>query len=295
MKLPTTVEEILATAEIDPEFDQALKEKPLPSFPGLNIEDLKAMVNAGLPSTQKALADSRPEDIQETTLNITMRDGYENRAIITKPSAPPGQICPLIVLYHGGGHCFGYPEMELKLARRLVQELSAICILPSYRLAPEYPFSCSFEDSWDALQCIAKESSSASMILPHANASLGFIIGGISAGGAITSSLAHLARDHNLNPPLTGQMNSIGSVMHADHVPQKYQARYLSREQNKEAPILNEKFHLLMRNARKPDPMSSSIQLRPTPTPDRGRQRQGRPYGLATGVLLMLWLGYESG
>jgi hypothetical protein len=81
-----------------------------------------------------------------------------------------------------------------------------------------------------ALQWITKElQASESTILPKANASLGFIIGGTSASGCITSTLTHLARDSQSSPPLTGQMNSMGNVMHLDHVPRKYQSRYLSR------------------------------------------------------------------
>ena len=259
MQLPTTAEEILATAEINPEFAEAIKDKPLPSLGSMTIEDVKRVANARHPSIQNALAASRPEDVEETSHKITMRDGYENRAIIAKSSKPSETGCPLIVLYHGGGHCLGHPEMELTLARRLVQELSAICILPSYRLAPEYPSPYSFNDSWDALQWIAREISSASTILPNADPKLGFIIGGTSAGGSIAASLAHLARDNNLSPPLTGHMISIGSVMHVDHVPKKYKSQYLSREQNKEAPILNLQFHSLMRRACNPDPTSPLV------------------------------------
>ena len=259
MQLPTTAEEILATAEINPEFAEAIKDKPFPSLGSMTIEDVKRVANARHPSIQKALAASQPEDVEETSHNITMRDGYENRAIIAKPSKPSEKGWPIIVLYHGGGHCLGHPEMELTLARRLVQELSAICILPSYRLAPDYPSPHSFNDSWDALRWIASEISSASKFLPNADAKLGFIIGGTSAGGSIAASLAHLARDNNLSPPLTGHMISIGSVMHVDHVPKKYRSQYLSREQNKEAPILNQQFHSLMRRACNPDPTSSLV------------------------------------
>jgi acetyl esterase/lipase len=259
MPLPTTTAEILATANIDPDFAQALKEKPLPSHPGITISTLKAMVNTTLSTTQSTLAASRPPSISETTHQIPTRDGALNRTLIARPTTLLPSGSPLIILLHGGGHCFGFPEMELPLARRLVTSFSAICILPSYRLAPEYPSPTSSNDCWDTLQWVAKEASAASSVLPSANPKLGFIIGGTSAGGGIASSLAHLARDHNLTPPLTGQMNCIGSVMHADHVPPKYQPQYLSRTQNKDAPLLNEKFHLLMREARNPDPTSSLV------------------------------------
>lgn len=42
--------------------------------------------------------------------------------------------------------------------------------------------------------------------------SAGFIIGGGSAGGSITAVLAHLARDEQLDPPLTGQYLCVPAI-----------------------------------------------------------------------------------
>jgi len=50
--------------------------------------------------------------------------------------------------------------------------------------------------------------------------------------------LAHLARDDKLSPPLTGQILIIPTILDAEVVPQKYQAAYLSQEQNKDAPFI---------------------------------------------------------
>jgi len=72
----------------------------------------------------------------------------------------------------------------------------------------------------------------------NADPSAGFVVGGVSAGGNVAAVLAHLARDDKLSPPLTGQILIIPTVLDVEVVPQKYQAEYLSQEQNKDAPFI---------------------------------------------------------
>jgi hypothetical protein len=71
------------------------------------------------------------------------------------------------------------------------------------------------------------------------NPKKGFLVGGISAGGNFGTVVSHLYRDDELSPPLTGVYLSIPACMGPDVVPAKYKNVYLSREQNKNAPILN--------------------------------------------------------
>lgn len=52
--------------------------------------------------------------------------------------------------------------------------------------------------------------------------------------------ISHLYRDEGLQPPLTGVYLSIPSLMGPDNAPEKYRHEHHSREQNKNAPILNE-------------------------------------------------------
>lgn len=61
--------------------------------------------------------------------------------------------------------------------------------------------------------------------------SRGFVIGGGSAGGNITAVLAHLARDENLSPSLTGQYLCVPAIMcflPPEAIPEQYRAEYLS-------------------------------------------------------------------
>ena len=75
---------------------------------------------------------------------------------------------------------------------------------------------------------------------------------GISAGANISCSISHLARDEKLQPPLTGVYLSIPSIMPPELAPEKYRHEHTSREDNKDAPILNGGAMKLFRSTQSP-------------------------------------------
>ena len=101
------------------------------------------------------------EDIQ-----IPTRDGASIRATLIKPtSGPPG---PLAVLYHGGGWCIGFPEMEQASQIYLAKKHGAVSVSVDYRMAPEIEFPVAMEDSIDAMNWVRHLHSSA--LVCNANA-----------------------------------------------------------------------------------------------------------------------------
>lgn len=101
------------------------------------------------------------------------------------------------------------------------------------RLAPEHAFPQGWNDGWDALKWAATNASTLG-----ANPSVGFIVGGASAGGNLAAVMAQLARDEGLNPPLTGQYLSCPVLCSPDVVPEKYKAEMISIEENVDDPVL---------------------------------------------------------
>lgn len=91
-----------------------------------------------------------------------------------------------------------------------------------------------------ALTLILSSQAAANASKIGANLSAGFIVEGTLAGGNLADVVAHLARDEKLSPPLDGMLEMIPTVLPPSVVPAKYQSQYLSREQCKDAPILNE-------------------------------------------------------
>jgi acetyl esterase/lipase len=127
----------------------------------------------------------------------------------------------------------GSSALAIPFCRNLVQRFNAVCVNVDYRLAPEHPFPTPINDCWDALQWAASNATQLG-----ADPTKGFIVGGESSGGNISIVLAHLARDNNLHPPLTGQFLSIPSCLPPGTVPEKYKPLYHSWEQAKQAPKL---------------------------------------------------------
>lgn len=245
--VPLTKEDILASANMDPSFEDAYSKKGRPpGYPGLSIPELKELVQNHLPIMQARLADEKTDDIIEAEHIVPLDTGFHSRTIICHPAAP-STSCPIIVLFHGGGYCLAFPETEVKLARQLVIAHSAVVVCPSIRLAPEHPFPTPINDGWSALKYIAAE-----LVSPHdperdlfprqADPKAGFIVGGTSSGAHMACVASHLAQSTNLCPPLTGQFLSAGGFLPHTRVPEKYRPFYLSWEQNKNAPTLNRDF-----------------------------------------------------
>jgi acetyl esterase/lipase len=67
--------------------------------------------------------------------------------------------------------------------------------------------------------------------LLNADPKAGFIMGGISAGGALTAAYSRLFQEEPLAYPLTGQWLCIPSMMDASTVPEKYKESFLSTTQ----------------------------------------------------------------
>lgn len=123
--------------------------------------------------------------------------------------------------------------------RLFSRDLGAVCVNVEYRLFPEHPWPTWINDAWDALQYCASHAAELG-----ADPSKGFIVGGGSAGGNISAVLAHLARDEQLSPPLTGQYFCVPAIMSflpPSHVPAQYRAEYLSHPlvTASKDPILN--------------------------------------------------------
>ncbi|KAJ3052415.1 hypothetical protein HK097_006311 [Rhizophlyctis rosea] len=258
--LPTTKHEILATGTMAEEFADAWNTYPQPPIPN-DINILKKIVQGGLPMMQAKYASTRPATITETEHNITLSNNYTSRVIVCHLTTPEDKPSPLIVLFHGGGHCIAFPEIELDVARALAAAHNATVVLPTVRLAPEDPFPATVKDGWAVVQYLAAEFTtphdpSNPLFPPQTDLSKGFIVGGTSSGSNLAGAVAPLARDNNLTPPLTGQYLCCGGYIDFTRVPEKYTHLYLSFEQNKTSPILSRDFLLMFRGALKPNPDS---------------------------------------
>jgi|GEM_PF-740859 len=117
-------------------------------------------------------------------------------------SASSGISNPLIVvLYlHGGGYSNGLAKWARRASSRLAQRLGCRVVAPDYRLAPRFPFPAAHEDVLTVYRWL---------IGAGGYAPQNVIVGGDSAGGALTVSLMADARDAGLPLPGCGLLNSL--------------------------------------------------------------------------------------
>jgi acetyl esterase/lipase len=122
----------------------------------------------------------------------------------------------------------------------LVTGLYSGCLLTwDNRLAPEFPFPIGVNDCWDALKW-ALANSSTLKVTPER----GLVVGGASAGGNISAVLALLARDENLQPPITGQYLCVPALLPHEKVPSRFTHLYQSRLEMSVDPVLSGKMDM---------------------------------------------------
>jgi acetyl esterase/lipase len=207
-------------AIIDPALTAALAKDPRfvhpPSKAGMSHQALRENRAAVLKEKWPLRYLPGPiPSVTERDLKIPVRDGAEITIRIYTPVTKASSGSPLIVMYHEGGWGMGDLSDEEVNCRLFSRDLGAVCVNVEYRLAPEHPFPTWINDSWDALQWCAKNASELG-----ADPLKGFVVGGGSAGGNISAVLAHLARDEEISPPLTGQViSSLGPQLYPLTIP----------------------------------------------------------------------------
>ncbi|RPB16701.1 hypothetical protein P167DRAFT_532246 [Morchella conica CCBAS932] len=189
-----------------------------------------------------------------TDFTIPARDGYSLPIRSYIPEGPENTTWPVIIWSHYGGWVFGGLESDDTLCRVFAKELKVAVVNIDYRLAPKWVFPTAVNDVHDTVRWV-----SANPDKLNADLTKGFIIGGTSAGANMSSIVAHLARDENLTPPLTGQLLSQGNFFsrgHLDFIPEELRAEYTSDIDNKDAVIISAKSMEYIFNTVKPDPTS---------------------------------------
>jgi monoterpene epsilon-lactone hydrolase len=89
--------------------------------------------------------------------------------------------------FHGGGFRLGWTRTWLNYASDIAIQANCRVVVPTYRLAPEFPYPAALRDALDVYDDL------------HASGIV--VIGGDSAGGALAVSLVMMARKHSLTWP----------------------------------------------------------------------------------------------
>lgn len=144
---------------------------------------------------------SRVEDLQ-----LPMPAGHQCGARLYAPSH---DMLPVLLYLHGGGFTVGGIETHEALCRQIAHRAGVAVVSLDYRLAPEHRFPAAVDDSWAALQWLAREGVSLGLDGSR------LAVGGDSAGGTLAAVAALMARDAGL--PLALQLLiTPGTTAYAD-------------------------------------------------------------------------------
>lgn len=133
----------------------------VPSVEGLIIEDVDVPARQGAPAVSLRL--------------------YRPKTLTTS--------APALYWMHGGGFIIGQPEQDEANNISFARELGITVAAVRYRLAPDHPAPAATEDAYAGLRWLHAEAARL-QIDPTRIA-----IGGASAGGGLTATLAHCALD----------------------------------------------------------------------------------------------------
>jgi acetyl esterase len=113
------------------------------------------------------------------------------------PDAP--RPLPIVVYFHGGGFVLGGLAVTEELCRAIANDSGAIVAAASYRLAPEHKFPAATDDTFAALQWVARNARG------FGGDPRRITVHGDSAGGNLAAVAALRARDEG-GPPLVAQV-----------------------------------------------------------------------------------------
>ncbi|KAJ4156189.1 hypothetical protein NW754_007813 [Fusarium falciforme] len=186
----------------------------------------------------------------EYTKEIPMRDGYSSELRIHHPSKSSTDTRAMFVLIHGGGFCLGNNFIHSYQSQAIASLHDVTVVNLSYRLAPEHKFPAGPNDVWDSMKWLSQEGNAKEL---GCDLSLGFYIGGVSAGGNLSAVTAQRWVSEKCMPKLTGVWACIPYLLEEEIVPIQYKGFYLARKQNADAMVINKDAMDFVLDAYNPD------------------------------------------
>lgn len=243
---PETKQDVEALSEIDLELKEFLAKNPLPPRDYSNLPAMRAARRIQEAAALGSLGPA-PASVLETQQNISLPDGATSEILLFQPKAA-SSTAPLIVLIHGGGFSVGSPSQLTIYGRSLCSTYGAVVASIGYRLAPGFKNPTQADDVWEGTKYVVDHAEQFG-----ADPSKGFVVGGISAGGNLTAVTVARSLTTPLKRKITGAWLSVPFLLDASIVPEEYRDLFISREQNKDAPVMGLDGVDAFKNAWSPD------------------------------------------
>ncbi|MFG3157845.1 alpha/beta hydrolase [Streptomyces sp. NPDC048219] len=133
---------------------------------------------------------SAPDDgLEVTDREIPARAGSPDIPVRIYARPAGEQPVPCLLFFHGGGFVTGNLDTEDARCREIARRTGITVVSVDYRLAPEHPFPCAYEDCYDALVWVAANAGELRIDRER------IAVGGTSAGGALTAAVTLASRD----------------------------------------------------------------------------------------------------
>lgn len=168
--------------------------------------------------------------METTDHHVSTSDGSQI-AVRTYRSndADANSLLPAYIFYHGGGFLFGTILSEDAGCARIAADMPVVVVSVCYRHTPEFKHPTHHEDAWAAFEWIAAHAEELRVDKSR------FVVGGISAGGGLASSVT-VRHVEGLNQQslkskavILGQVLVIPWLIHRDAYPFD---KFVSREKN---------------------------------------------------------------
>ncbi|KAJ5647767.1 hypothetical protein N7490_004139 [Penicillium lividum] len=167
-------------------------EPSLPQIPELAPRQLRDLVNKGREelAAQSMIDQGLSSKVQIHDHTVPTRDGAALEARTYRPPGIPlSQPLPLYIHLHGGGYIFGTLASEDAICSRIVvsrqEKGTPVAVFNvNYRHTPEHPYPTAWNDVEDAFVWVHENIAALGGLADQV------VVGGISAGGQLTASLA---------------------------------------------------------------------------------------------------------
>ncbi len=101
----------------------------------------------------------------------------------------PARSLPVLIYYHGGGHMAGSVSVYDPICRKMAYHVQHVLVSVDYRLAPEYLYPAGVEDALNSARYVW-----ATLDSREVSYQPSLRLGGDSAGGALSATVAHHAQ-----------------------------------------------------------------------------------------------------
>lgn len=186
-------------------------EGSLPPPPtGVGIEDLKRLTNEMRIKAAQEQMQELSSKVVLRDFSIPTRDGSQIEARAYRASSgDQSKALPIYLHFHGGGFFFGSLASEDATCSRIAITGEVVVVHANYRHTPEFVYPTAWFDSEDALAWVVGNAPE------FAGDSTRIIVGGISAGAYLTSSLMlTLHREQNpIRTRVLGQVSESTSTL----------------------------------------------------------------------------------